>query len=588
MSDYDFVVIDSGCNIKNSAGVTIIRDEKGEYQIHERCYDYIGHGTAINYILHQNCDAKIYNINIADKIDTINIDSLIQGVDFVLEHIKAKIVLICCGITENSSKIKILEAKLKKINNRGSIVIAANSNDGFITFPAAFDFVIGVEESKAVSSYGNNFDMFIGGFTNIVIKESFKRVLWDDKIRLVKGNSFGCAYFASLFFKLYNQNNNLIDTWRDLIKLSKSCYKIQSEKSPDPFPINKESKCITFPFNKEIKGLALFDEMCIPNICTWCDVRVSPYFGKKINSLITGSKIDDCIKDIFSIDWNDDFDTVILGNVEYLNRLLGIDLLKYILEKSEQHNKKIYALEKVPKNINQNVFFPSATTKDIDIRKQNKLYNITTAVVGIWGTSSKQGKFTLQLNLKKQLKKMGFNVGYIATEPTGYLFGADYVFPMGFNSTVEISKHDSINVLNSALHDIECKNKDIVIVGSQSGTIPFSLSAPYNISFEQNELIFGTNPCVYVLCVNIWDEIDYIKRTVSYLNSINNGSVIALAILGDAMKNNTNGENNMKVSQKDFNAFSIKIKGTLNLPIYNISSAEDINKLCALIINSLV
>jgi uncharacterized NAD-dependent epimerase/dehydratase family protein len=278
---------------------------------------------------------------------------------------------------------------------------------------------------------------------------------------------------------------------------------------------------------------------------------------------------------------------VILGNVDNLSRLIKIDLKKYIIDNAFIHGKSIYAFERVTTDTSQTVMFPQISTKNIDLQKQGKLYNITTAVVGVWGTSSKQGKFTLQLRLKSFFEKIGLKVGHISTEPMGYLLGADYVYPMGFKSTVELSKIDAVSVLNSALHDIEIKNKDIIIVGSQSGTIPFSLSTPYNISFEQNELIFGTDPAVYVLCVNIWDDIDYIKRTINYLRAINNSEVIGLAILENAPRDFSSGENHRNTIDSQVNCFKKKINELFHMPVYNISSDDQIERLGHAIINYL-
>ena len=87
------------------------------------------------------------------------------------------------------------------------------------------------------------------------------------------------------------------------------------------------------------------------------------------------------------------------------------------------------------------------------------LYRIATPIIGVFGTSSKQGKFTLQLKLRELLLKQGYSVGEIGTEPTSQLFGKEYVFPMGYNSTVYIEHNDIISYLNAALYDISIRKK---------------------------------------------------------------------------------------------------------------------------------
>lgn len=51
------------------------------------------------------------------------------------------------------------------------------------------------------------------------------------------------------------------------------------------------------------------------------------------------------------------------------------------------------------------------------------LYRISTPVLAVCGTSSKQGKFTLQLELRKRFCEMGYKVGQIGTEPNSLLLG---------------------------------------------------------------------------------------------------------------------------------------------------------------------
>lgn len=46
-------------------------------------------------------------------------------------------------------------------------------------------------------------------------------------------------------------------------------------------------------------------------------------------------------------------------------------------------------------------------------------------IVAICGTSSKQGKFHIQLELRKRFQSNGYKLFQTSTEPTGYLFGMD-------------------------------------------------------------------------------------------------------------------------------------------------------------------
>lgn len=63
----------------------------------------------------------------------------------------------------------------------------------------------------------------------------------------------------------------------------------------------------------------------------------------------------------------------------------------------------------------------------------------------------------------------GYNIGQIGTEPSALLYGMDYVFPMGYNSSVYIKEYETVRYLNYVLNELCMNKKDIILVGSQSG-----------------------------------------------------------------------------------------------------------------------
>lgn len=49
----------------------------------------------------------------------------------------------------------------------------------------------------------------------------------------------------------------------------------------------------------------------------------------------------------------------------------------------------------------------------------NKLFQLSVPTVAVVGTGSKQGKFTLQLQFKNFMEKLGYKVGFLSSEPNG-------------------------------------------------------------------------------------------------------------------------------------------------------------------------
>ena len=140
--------------------------------------------------------------------------------------------------------------------------------------------------------------------------------------------------------------------------------------------------------------------------------------------------------------------------------------------------------------------------------------------------------------MREILLKQGYNVGQIGTEPSAQLFGIDYCYPMGYNSSVYITGYDTIRYLNYIENDLCEQCKDIIIVGSQSGTVPYDFGNISQYTIPQYELLMGANPDCVILCINPFDEIDYIKRTVNYIESIIDCKVIALVVFPMTLNNN--------------------------------------------------
>ncbi len=159
-----------------------------------------------------------------------------------------------------------------------------------------------------------------------------------------------------------------------------------------------------------------------------------------------------------------------------------------------------------------------------------KLYNYSKSILGIFGTSSKQGKFSLQLILRDYFIKNGYSIGQIGSEPSAYLFNMDYCIPLGQDSTLDSTGKQMIQHLNKVIHELCEKPVDLIMCGSQSGTITNDFGNIDNYPINQIFYLLSVNPDAVILCVNPFDSIMQIKRSIEFIESCTESRVIALCM----------------------------------------------------------
>jgi len=210
-------------------------------------------------------------------------------------------------------------------------------------------------------------------------------------------------------------------------------------------------------------------------------------------------------------------------------------------------------------------------------------------VLGVFGTSSSQGKFTLQLVLRRLLMKLGYTLGQIGTEPHSRLFGMDYAFPMGYASTVNLPVELYPEYLDRKMREVCWQRRpDLMLVGCQSGTIPFDLNDPRTLSLPSLAFLVGVKPDACVLVVNAMDPTAYIRDTIDALRTIGKATVIALA-LSDRTKSMESRFGRSWVtsrgsSQAELSATRQQLEDTFRLPVVGITDPEGTERLVAAIV----
>ena len=108
------------------------------------CEDRIGHGTAVASIISKiSPKADIYVYKLFDEEETVDSQGLIETLLF-LKQFNFNIIHLSCGVVF-SDQLDELYQVCKEITNTGTIIVCAYDNFGRISYPAAFDNVIGVD-----------------------------------------------------------------------------------------------------------------------------------------------------------------------------------------------------------------------------------------------------------------------------------------------------------------------------------------------------------------------------------------------------------------------------------------------------------
>ena len=169
--DKRIAVLDTGCHPeyegKNTISGYSLTIRNGCVKRLSSYDDQVGHGTAVTCII----DHLVNNSHIV----VIKIDEpyckkhgifkwLLAALDYICENEKFDVINISVGYSENDPQ-NSLEKICNRINEKGTIIVSAYDNNGVISYPAAFQSVIGVDSSLLL---GTGKYVYVDEIVNIV------------------------------------------------------------------------------------------------------------------------------------------------------------------------------------------------------------------------------------------------------------------------------------------------------------------------------------------------------------------------------------------------------------------------------------
>lgn len=500
------------------------------------------HGTAVCAQIINVCkNIELYLYSVFDEDYYINEKHLIEILNYIYINEKLDIINMSFGIVEPELKEEI-EDICNKIYNNGTIIVSAFDNNGAMSYPACLPFVLGVSASDNIYP-SSAFLCTYGSEVDIVGSNALKKIKVDEQYVAVRGTSFVAPIITGTVAKIFIEKGkrySISDIKGELenYSLKKIVYEEKVPFAKAPFKINK---AIVLIANKENHALMRFCSDLPFEIIGFYDFKYFFNVGKNISQVANlENETAYIIKGIESICWDEEFDTVIFGHINRFADKIGKNKILNILEKCQQYNKSIFSYDsflyeefiKDNATLKNLVSYHSHIKKDMVPKgRYGKLWYIDKPVLSIMGTRTKLGKFTLQQKLRKEFNNQGYKIGYLSTEPSGELFGADEVFPYGYNSSVDILFEEYIPTVNEMLHNIaRNEHYDLIMTGSQSGTVPYDFGNMSRIVFPQIMFLYATAPDAVILCISCDDDTAYIKRTMKFIESSCDTVVIAIVI----------------------------------------------------------
>lgn len=577
------IVMDSGVSYHHPliernrlSGFSLTIHPDGTVERQEDFQDQYGHGTAIYHILQPlKDDVNFINVRIASiENEGIDEDALLAALTYVEENCETDVINLSLGTTCCRQNSRLYEV-CKRLDEKGIVLLSAFDNEGAMSFPAAFDCVIGVVSLDECRK-NDDFVYIKDSCINLAGKGNVQRLAWTEpKMVLMDGNSFACAHATkqTLQFMLrgVRGRSNILDCFRSIAVEQYHMESKQPAKKPD---LSGWKRAAIFPFQKEMHSLIRYSSSLPFEISNVYDLKYSGHVGATTSAIMNDNSVPALtVENIHDICY-DSFDALIFGHFTELENLIDKPLRKNLLEQLEKHGKQVFSFDDLSSWNYPNVYCPKVEWADVPPNRMGKLYRINRPVLGVFGTSSSQGKFTLQLKLRELFLRNQYNIGQIGTEPHSELFGMDYVFPMGYNSSVSIDEPDTILYLNSLIHSLE--DRDIILVGSQANTIPYDFGNLDRYTLKQNAFFMGTMPDAVVLLINPYDEQDYVEHTIQYMESFGFCKVIAMVIFPMDLDSQWKRFTTRKQPVTEKRVDEIKSRFSDRMPVYVLGdSAEE-------------
>ena len=523
--------------------------------------DCSGHGTACAGIVRRKApDAEIYSVRIFDETLSTDCPSLVAALKWTVSK-NMDVVNLSLGSTDVSHR-EDLRAVCRQAAKAGVVLVAAEHNAGKESYPAMFPEVIGVGGGWVHGAYGYYYRP--GEAIECVARGNHQRVCWlNGSEIMIEGTSFAAAHIAGIVCLIREVfPGATVGKVREVLEVNALPEKPNliagvgpSSPRPAPRELDQASrsaktsafrwirKAAIYPFNKEMHALVRYRDLLSFELVGVADPVGKGLVGKDAGEALgissAGIRIQPRLASALR-----GADTLILGYVDQLSRIGKTDMLRDAVRLALDHGCHVFSFVSLSQEVYADLHdlavrkglrlsCPSVDYEEVrDALQSSPNYGpVDVPVVGVFGTSSQQGKFTLQLALRRRLLSLGYKVGQIGTEHHSALFGMDFAFPMGYASPLNLPIQWHVPYLDHKMRQI-CgqRRPDLILVGSQSGTIPYDVHEHGAQSMVSVSFLLGTKPDACILVVNSIDADRYVEDSMNAIRALAKAPTLLLAM----------------------------------------------------------
>lgn len=606
-------VVDSGIVLDHpkvgpvAGGVGLAMGPDGTICYSDYYADCAGHGTACAGIIRRKAsEAELYSVRIFDESLQADSRLLIAAIEWALDQ-GMDLINLSLGTTEVTYR-DALEQICRQAADQGVLLVAAEHEEGRESYPAHLPQVIGVGPGTVRGLHKYHYRQ--GEIIECIARGDSQRLCWLEPPEIMTaGTSFAAPHITGLVALIREAHPKAdLEQVRQLLH-THAQPEAAPRSAPKPVaPLEAEEsfawiqKAALYPYNKEMHALMRGRDLLSFEIVGIGDPIGKGLTGKDAGKAIGLPPVGFQVAPRLAAALQG-ADTLILGYVDELGRIRKKDVLREAVQMALDQGVHVFSLLALPRERyadlyeqaeakSLHLYYPALSAKEAQqtLASASQYPQVDVPVVAVMGTSSQQGKFTLQLALRRRLLELGYQVGQIGTEHHAALFGMDCAFPMGYAASIEMPLDYYAPYLDAKMRQInQRKRPHLILVGSQSGTVPYNVSAPENHTLSTVAFLMGIKPDACLLVVNSIDTDDYIQDTIDGIRAMCHAPTLLLA-MSDKEKHvrEAYGRTSIKprpMSEEDSRRKLRHLEQKFKLPALSIASQADVHKAVEVVID---